>query len=284
MATNEARPRSGHRRTRSLLPVHVVLAVGALLMAFPFLWQLLMSVSTSAEVRAIPPSIWPASPQWHNYADVFERLPFFSQFVVTVVITVIRTGAQVITSTLAGYAFARMRFPGRGVILALILATLMVPSQTYLLSQYQIVQALGWLDTVAGIVAPGMFSAFAIFLMYVAFRAIPRELEEAALLDGASPPRTFWSVMLPLVKPSINVVVITTVLWSWNDLLWPLVVSTYDAHMPLAVGLGTLISNKNNVDYPLVMAASTLALVPVIAVFIAFQRRVIEGLSFTGVK
>lgn len=262
----------------------MLLAIGAVAMAFPFVWQILMSLSTSAEVRSVPPSFWPETFQWQNYSEVFDRLPFVSQLTVTIVITVIRTIAQVLTATLAGYAFARMRFPGRGVILGMILATLMVPSQVYLLSQYQIVQGLGWLNSIPGIVAPGLFSAFAIFLMYVAFRGLPRELEEAARLDGANPLRTFWSIMLPLATPSISVVVITTVLWSWNDLLWPLVVSTYDEQMPIAVGLATLISNKNNVDYPLVMAASTLALLPIIAVFIAFQRRVIDGLAFTGMK
>lgn len=263
---------------------HGVLIAGAALMTFPFAWQLLMSLSTLAEVRSVPPTVWPAEFQWGNYARVFERLPFLSQLWVTVVITVLRTAGQVLTATLAGYAFARMRFRGRGVLLGLILATLMVPSQVYLLSQYQIVQGLGWLDSIPGIVAPGLFSAFAIFLMYVAFRGLPTELEEAARLDGASPVRIFRSVMLPLVGPSISVVVITTVLWSWNDLLWPLVVSTYDDRMPIAVGLATLISNKNNVDYPLVMAASTLALLPIIAVFVFFQRRVIEGLAHTGMK
>ena len=276
-----------HKRrplTNSNVPAHLVLAIGSVLMAFPFFWQISMSLSTIAEVRSLPPQVIPAIPQWSNYAAVFDRIPFLSQLLVTVSITIIRTVAQLITSTLAGYAFARMTFPGRSILLALTLATMMVPSQVYLLSQYQIVESFGWLDSIAGIVAPGLFSAFATFLMYVAFRGLPTELEEAARLDGASPIRTFWEVMLPLVKPSISVVAITTVLWSWNDLLWPLVVSNTDVHMPIAVGLATLISNKNNVDYPLVMAASTLALLPVIAVFVVFQRRVIDGLAFSGMK
>lgn len=284
MATDRHNRFARRSTTASHVPAHVVLIIGSLLMAFPFLWQLSMSLSTIPEVRSIPPQLFPAVPQWSNYAAVFDRIPFLTQLGVTVAITVIRTIAQLVTSTLAGYAFARMRFPGRRILLALTLATMMVPSQVYLLSQYQIIQTMGLLDSVAGIVAPGLFSAFATFLMYVAFRGIPTELEEAARLDGASPFRTFRAVMLPLVTPSISVVAITTVLWSWNDLLWPLVVSNSDANMPIAVGLATLISNKNNVDYPLVMAASTLALVPVIAIFVVFQRRVIDGLAFSGMK
>src|SRR5674476_576605 len=149
-----------------------------------------------------------AAIQWHNYAAVFDRLSFLPQLRTSVVITLIRVGAQVLLCTLAGYAFARMRFRGRGVLLGVTLSILMVPSQAFLISQYQIVQGLGWLDTVAGIVAPGLFSAFGTFLMRTAFLNMPLELEEAAQLDGASPVRVFWSIMLPLARPTISVLVI----------------------------------------------------------------------------
>ena len=196
-------------------------------MAFPFLWQIIMSLSTNAELQSVVPHFWPSEPQWQNYATVFERLPFLSQLRTSVLITIIRSGAQILLCTLAGYAFARMHFRGRAIALALVLSILMVPSQVYLISQYQIVQGFGWLNTLAGIVAPGLFSAFGTFLMRTAFLNLPTELEEAARLDGASPLRVFWSVMLPLARPSIAVLAITSALWSWNELLWPLVVSTY---------------------------------------------------------
>lgn len=280
--TSVRRRRGG--RSGSHAVAHVVLATGGLLMAFPFVWQILMSLSTNAEVQSVPPQFWPSELRWENYAAVFERLPFFSQLRTSVVITVIRTLAQILLCTLAGYAFARMRFWGRGYLLAIVLSILMVPSQVYLLSQYQIVQGLGWLNTLAGIVAPGLFSAFGTFLMYTAFRNLPDELEEAARLDGASPPRIFWSVMFPLVRPSINVLAILTALWSWNELLWPLVVTTFQENMPLSVGLATLVGDKNNTSYPVIMAASVLALAPILVLFIVLQRRVIDGLAFTGMK
>ena len=277
--------RGGRRRRRggSHVLAHVVLGGGGLLMAFPFLWQIVMSLSTNAEVQSVVPNLWPAELQWQNYVAVFERLPFLDQLRTSVLVTVIRTVAQIILCTFAGYAFARMRFRGRTVLLAVILSILMVPSQVYLISQYQIVQGLGWLDTVAGIVAPGLFSAFGTFLMRTAFLNMPAELEEAARLDGANPFQVFWRVMLPLALPSISVLAITTVLWSWNELLWPLVVSTYSDRMPLSAGLATLIGDRTT-DYPVVMAASLLAMAPVLIAFVLLQRRVIDGLAFSGLK
>lgn len=271
------------RRGRSHVVPHLVLGVGGFLMAFPFLWQIIMSLSTNAEVQSVTPNLWPAELQWQNYVAVFERLPFLDQLRTSVVVTLVRTVAQIVLCTLAGYAFARMRFRGSGVLLAVILSILMVPSQVYLISQYQIVQNLGWLDTIAGIVAPGLFSAFGTFLMRTAFLALPAELEEAARLDGANPFQVFSRVMLPLAVPSISVLAITTVLWSWNELLWPLVVSTYSDRMPLSAGLATLIGDKTT-DYPVVMAASLLAMAPVLIAFIVLQRRVIDGLAHSGLK
>lgn len=282
-----AAPRAPRRRRGgrqgSHVVAHLVLATGGLVMAFPFLWQIIMSLSTNAEVQSVTPTFWPEHLQWDNYVAVFQRLPFLDQLRTSVLITVVRTLAQILFCTLAGYAFARMRFRGQGVLLALILSILMVPSQAYLLSQYQIVQGLGLLNTLGGLVLPGLFSAFGTFLMRTAFLAMPTELEEAARLDGANPVQIFWRIMLPLARPTISVLAITAVLWSWNELLWPLVVSTYSDRMPLSAGLATLISDRTT-DYPVVMAASLLAMAPVLIMFIVLQRRVIDGLASSGLK
>jgi multiple sugar transport system permease protein len=271
------------RRGGSHWWIHVVLGVGGFLMAFPFLWQIIMSLSTNAQVQSVTPTFWPGELQWQNYTQVFERLPFLSQLGTSVMVTVIRTIAQIVLCTLAGYAFARMRFRGRAILLAIVLSILLVPSQVYLISQYQIVQGFGWLDTLMGIVAPGLFSAFGTFLMRTAFLNLPPELEEAARMDGANPFQTFWRIMLPLARPSISVLAITTVLWSWNELLWPLVVSTRAEDMPLAAGLATL-SGDRTIDYPVLMAASLMAMAPVLIMFIVLQRRVMDGLASSGLK
>ncbi|WIB60102.1 carbohydrate ABC transporter permease [Curtobacterium sp. MCLR17_007] len=281
-ARRPATTRAG-RRGGSHWWIHVVLGVGGFVMAFPFLWQIIMSLSTNAQVQSVTPVFWPGELQWQNFAAVFERLPFLSQLGTSVYVTIIRTIAQIILCTLAGYAFARMRFRGRALLLGIVLSILLVPSQVYLISQYQIVQGLGWLDTLAGIVAPGLFSAFGTFLMRTAFLNLPPELEEAARMDGANPFQVFWRIMLPLARPSISVLAITTVLWSWNELLWPLVVSTRAEDMPLAAGLATLSSDRT-IDYPVLMAASLMAMAPVLIMFVVLQRRVIDGLASSGLK
>jgi multiple sugar transport system permease protein len=277
------RSRGAARRNGSHVNIHIVLGVGGFVMAFPFLWQIIMSLSTNAEVQSVTPTFWPAHLEWGNYVAVFERLPFFAELRTSVLVTVIRTLAQIVLCTMAGYAFARMRFRGKGVILAVVLSILLVPSQVYLISQYQIVQGFGWLDSLFGLVAPGLFSAFGTFLMRTAFLRMPAELEEAARIDGANPFQVFWRIMLPLARPSISVLAITTVLWSWNELLWPLVVSTDSSKMPLAAGLAT-IAGDVTINYPVLMAASLMAMAPILIVFIVLQRRVIDGLASSGLK
>ena len=287
IVTGGARPnRRGARRLSDdghMWWIHVVLGGGGFIMAFPFLWQIVMSLSTQAEVQSVPPTFWPHELQWGNFAAVFQRLPFLAQLQTSVAMTVIQTLAQIVLCTFAGYAFARMRFRARAVLLALVLSILLVPSQVYLLSQYQIVQSLGWLNTLLGIVAPGLFSAFGTFLMRTAFLSLPVELEEAARIDGANPFQVFTRVMVPLVRPSISVLAITTILFSWNLLLWPLVVATQAESMPLSAGLATLAGDRQ-IDYPVLMAASLMAMAPVLIMFIVLQRRVMEGLASSGLK
>ncbi|MGW1339901.1 carbohydrate ABC transporter permease [Kribbella sp. NPDC002412] len=263
---------------------HVVLALGSLVMMFPFLWQLKMAVSTQAEIQAIPPDLLPKGLEWRNFTEVFQRLPFLDQFWVSVAVTVGRTAGQLVLCSMAGYAFARMRFPGKGVLLALILSILMVPSQVYLIPQYQIIQQLGWLNSIHGIVAPGIFSAFGTFLMMQFFRSIPAELEEAARLDGCNPWQTFWRVVLPVAKPGLISLAIITVLTSWADLLWPLVVTSSPEEMPLAVGLATLSGYQGSISPGVMMAAALMAMAPVLIIFVLLQRRVVEGIAFSGLK
>ena len=274
------------RRRRTVRPrwaTHLVLLLGGLLMVFPFLWQLSMSLSTQAEVTSVPPTWLPSEPQWGNYPAVFEQVPFWNQFLTTVAVTVARVVGQLLLCALAGYAFARMTFPGKGLLFALVLSILMVPYQIYLIPQYDIIQELGWLNTVAGIAAPGIFSAFGTFLMRQHYMGMPRSLEEAARLDGASPWRTFWQIMFPLSGPALSAVAILTALASWNDLMWPLIVATYDDRTTLAVGLSTL-QGQFTTDYPVMMAASFMAMLPLMILFIVLQKHVVAGLAHSGMK
>jgi multiple sugar transport system permease protein len=220
---------------------------------------------------------------FHNYREVFDSLPFSTQFVNTVLMTVARTAAQVVFCSLAGYAFARLVFKGRAVIFGLFLSVMMVPSQMFLIPQYQIMQNLGLLNTVTALALPGMFSAFGTFLMRQFFLQLPVDLEEAARLDGANPWQIYWRIMLPLSAPGMLALGLLVAIWSWNDLLWPLVVNTDPEKMPLSAGLATL-RGEHLTNYPILMAGALMASLPLIIAFIVFQRRLIEGIAFTGLK
>ena len=276
-AKRSRKPRGG-----SIL-VHSILIFGALIMIGPFIWEVLTSFKTFAESTAVPPVVFPAQPQPQNYADVFETLPFAAQFGNSVMMTLLRTAGQVLFCACSGYAFARLEFPGKNIIFVAFLSVLMIPSQLFLLSQYQIIQNLGLLNTVAALALPGIFSAFGTFLMRQFFLQLPMELEEAARLDGANAIQTFFRVMLPLAVNGMLALGILVAIWSWNDLLWPLIVNTDPQKMPLSAGLASL-QGQHLTNYPVLMAGSFLASVPMIIVFIIFQRHMIQGIASSGVK
>lgn len=274
--------RPGHRSFGTAL-THAVLLVGGVVMVMPLLYQLMMSLSSNAEVQSVPPSLWPDQFQWHNYTDVFSTINFGHQLYISTLITVIRVIAQVILASLSGYAFARMRFRGNGVLLAIVLSVMMIPPQIYLISQYQLIHQLGWLNTVMGIVTPGLATAFGTFLMRQFFLGLPDELEDAARLDGANPFQIFSRIMMPLVRNGMFALGIMTTMWSWNELLWPLVITTDDTVRPLSVGIANL-QGQYESEYPLMMAASLMAIAPILILFIVFQKRVIAGVARTGIK
>lgn len=271
------------RRKRQPYLIHAILIVGAIIMVFPFFWQLMTSFKTLAGATAVPPQVLPNPWDFSNYVRAFEAMPFGQMFLNSAIITVCRTIAQVILCTMAGYAFARIPFRGRGFVFVLFLSVLMVPGQLFLLPQYEIIQNLGLLDSLPGIIVPGMFAAFGTFLMRQFFLGLPVELEEAARIDGANQWQIFQKVMLPLAKPGIIALAVFTSLNSWNDLLWPLVVTSTSENMPLSVGLATL-KGMNFTDIPVLMAGSVLATIPMVIVFIVLQKQFIQGIAFTGGK
>jgi multiple sugar transport system permease protein len=275
--------RAGTPKNRGLWVVHVVLIIGAVLMIFPFIWQLFTAFKSLPDSIQVPPSLLPTNWVFTNFAEVFDSMPFAQMFLNSVVLTIGRTVGQVVLCTMAGYAFARIPFPGRNALFVLFLSVLMVPSQLYLLPQYEIIQALGWLNTLQALIVPGIFSAFGTFLMRQFFLSMPAELEEAARIDGANPWQTFWRIMVPLAKPGIIALVVFTVLWSWNDLLWPLIVTTDPMKMPLSVGLSQLVG-LHSTNYPVLMAGALLATLPMLITFMILQRQFIQGIAFSGSK
>ncbi|WP_345762060.1 carbohydrate ABC transporter permease [Diaminobutyricibacter sp. McL0608] len=278
-----ARPqRSVKRSSNGNTFVHVILIVGAIVMVVPFFWEFSTSLKTYADATALPPKLLPTF-EWNNYVSVFQSLPFGEQFFNTVAMTVARTVGQVFFCAAAGYAFARLQFPGKNAIFILFLSVLMIPSQLFLLSQYEIMQSLGLLNTVAALALPGIFSAFGTFLMRQFFMQLPQELDDAARLDGANPFQVFWRVMLPLAKNGMLALGILTAIWSWNDLLWPLVVNNDPEKMPLSAGLATL-QGQFLTNYPVLMAGSLLASIPMILLFVIFQKNMLEGIASSGIK
>lgn len=261
----------------------MALILGAAAMIFPFAWQTLTALKTFEGSIQVPPQLIPDPWEFGNFTRVLETTPFGQMFLNSVLLTSGRTLGQAVLCTMAGYAFARIPFRGRSVLFVAFLSVLMVPAQLFLLAQYEIVQALGWLNTLQGLVIPGIFSAFGTFLMRQYFLSLPREIEEAARLDGANVWQTFWLILLPLARPGVVALVVFTVLWSWNDLLWPLVVATNQDQMPLSVGLAQMIG-IHSTDFPVLMAGALLATVPMLTIFLFLQRQFIQGLAFTGSK
>jgi len=260
---------------------HIVLIIGSFIMAVPFIWMILTSIKTNAEATAIPPKVFPAVAQWKNYIEVFQKFPFMGYYWNTIVTTAAKTVGQLLFCSMAAYAFARIKFPGRDVIFILYLSVLMVPGQALLIPQYQIISHLGLLNTLTALVLPGLFSAFGTFLLRQFFLSMPREIEEAAKIDGCNHFQIYWRIMLPLARPGLIALAIFTIMWSWNDFLWPLIVNSSPSKMPLSAGLATL-KGQHGTDFPLLMSGTLLASWPLIIIFIFFQRTFVEGIALSG--
>lgn len=263
--------------------MHLTLGIGAILTVIPFIWMILTAFKTPAESTAVPPTIFPSEWQFSNFQQAWNTLPFNNLYVNTLLFTLITTIGQVIFCSMAGYVFARIKFWGRDALFLLVLAILMVPSQIYIIPQFEIISGLNLANTITGLFLPNLFSAFGTFLMRQFFMTIPDEIEEAALMDGANHFTIFYKVMLPLVKPGIVSLGISTSLFAWNTLLWPLIVNTSQSKMTLSAGLASL-QDIHVTNYPVLMAAAILAIWPMIIIFILFQRQFVEGIANTGGK
>jgi multiple sugar transport system permease protein len=272
----------GRSRTTTLT-THVILVFAAVAMVAPFVWAILTSLKTFGEATQVPPTILPSEFQWKNYSDVVTNLPFLDFYRTTIVTTAAKVVGQVLLCSLAGYAFARIQFPGRNLLFVLYLSVLMVPFQLFLIPQYVIMTKLHWVNSLQALIVPGLFSAFGTFLLRQSFLAVPKDLEDAAKIDGCNHFQIYWYIMLPLVRSGLVALAILTFIWAWNDFLWPLVVINSPDRLPLSAGLA-LLQGQYVTDFPLLMAGATLATLPVIVVFVILQRQFIEGIATTGVK
>ncbi len=263
--------------------VHLLLLIGSISMLGPFLWMVLTTFKTYAESIQVPPLLFPTSFNFSNYVEVFELLPFVTFMKNTFIVTIVIVIGQLVFCSLAAYAFARIEFPGRNVLFLLVLSVLMVPSQVFLLPQYEIMAKLGLLNTLTAVILPSLFSAFGTFLLRQFFMGLPKELEEAARLDGCNHIQIFWKIMLPLAKPGLIALGIYTALFAWNNLMWPLIVNSSTDSMVLSVGLASL-QGQYSTNYPVLMAGSFLAMIPMLVLFMFLQKQFIEGIALTGGK
>ncbi|MFM9278224.1 carbohydrate ABC transporter permease [Paenibacillus jiagnxiensis] len=252
-------------------------------MIVPFLWMISTSLKSYADSMQIPPVWIPPEFHWDNYAKVFDKIPFMEYYLNTLLMTAGRTVGQLLICSIAAFAFACMRFPGRNIIFVALLSVLMVPSQVVMIPSFVIMRDLGWLDTFYALIIPGMFSAFGTFLLRQFFLGLPRDLEEAGKIDGCSYFGIFARIYLPLSRSALVSLAIFTVMASWNDLQWPLIMTSSDDMRVLSIGVSTF-QGQHSTDYPLLMAAAVMTTLPLIIVFIFLQRYFIEGIAMSGIK
>jgi multiple sugar transport system permease protein len=278
-----AQPRARRRLRLSLLLSYLVLIGCGLLMVIPFVWMLSTSLKAPGTALSVPPELLPRQPTLASYQQVLATVPLLRMFGNSLIVTVVSVLGQLTTSALAAYAFARMRWRGRETIFLIYLATLMVPAQVTITPLFVLMQRLGWVDTYQGLIAPGIVSAFGTFLLRQAMLGVPREYEEAALIDGANHLTIFCQVVLPMIGPGLATLTVFAVMGSWNSFLWPLFITRDERLMTLPVGLAQL-HGRYTTDWSLVMAGAVITVLPIILVYLAAQRSFVRGVALSGLK
>jgi len=258
----------------------LVLACAA--MAAPFLWMAATSLMGQLEVFSSG-LLLPTTPLWSNYPEALTAQPFARYFLNSLVFSVAVVAGQVATATAAGYAFARIDFPGRDRIFMLFLATMMIPVVIVLIPRFLMIDALGWIDSYQGLISTELVSVWGIFLMRQYFRTVPRELEDAARVDGAGPFRVFWSVALPLAKPAVATLALFAFIDAWKNLLWPLLVTRSMEMRVVEVGIAAFHSTYE-INWPYQMAAGVVAVLPIALLFLFTQRYFVRGIQLEGIR
>ncbi len=265
--------------------LYAALVCFGLAFLIPFLWILSTSFKGSEQIFAVPPQWIPETLHPENYAKVFERMPFLVYLRNSVVVTAVSMLGIVASSSIVAYAFACLRWPGRNVLFIVLLATMMLPMQVTMIPVFVLFKDFGWLNTYKPLVVPAFFGggAFNIFLLRQVYLGIPREIAEAARIDGCSEFRIYWNIMLPLAKPALATIAIMTFMFSWNDFLGPLIYLSDKAKGTLALGLSMFVGQYQT-EWGALMAASLLMMLPMVVIFFFFQKYIIQGFTMSGVK
>lgn len=262
---------------------HLVLLAGLTIMVVPFFWMLTTSLKEMWEVFT-PQMQWlPGNPVWSNYSDAWMYAPFGRYYLNTIFVAVSVVIGQLIICSLAAFSLSRLDYPGRDAIFIGVLATMMLPGTIMMVPSYLILHWLGWIDTYNALIVPALFNAFGIFLLRQFFMTIPRDLDDAAIIDGSSRIGILWRIMIPLSKPALATIAIFTFMGQWNSFIWPLIVTNSEEMRVISVGIA-MFRDQFNTIWTLMMAASTTATVPLLVIFFFAQRFFIEGITLTGMK
>ena len=265
--------------------MYVILTVMAFIMIVPFAWMILTALKTNQEAISVAPFyIFPQNGwHWENFAEVWRSYNFIVLYKNTLLMIFFRVVCAVLTATMAGYAFGRLNFPGKNIMFSLVLIQMMIPSQIFIIPQYLMVSSLGLLNTVAGLVFPGIVTAFGTYLLKTGYEGLPKDLEEAASIDGCNIGQRFLRILMPLTRSSMVSLGIFTALFAFKDLMWPMIVCTNAATTTLSAGLAKM-QGQYGSDYPTMMASAVLAIIPMIVIYIIFQKQFVEGIATSGGK
>ena len=262
---------------------YLFLIAGSIVMIFPFVWMILTSLKTLAESMQVPPTIFPAKVVLENFTYAITSPPFVNLYINTILLIFFRVLCAVVFSSMAGYAFAKLNFRFKNLLFSLILIQMMMPSQIFTIPQYQMLAKFSLTNSIFALVFPGLVSAFGTFFLRQSYMGIPDEIGEAAYLDGCNQWQTFTRVMAPLTGTSVAALTVFTAVFAYADLMWPLVVNTDITMMTLSSGLATL-KGQFTTNYPVLMAGSLLAMIPMLILYLIFQKQFVEGISMTGGK
>jgi len=285
-ATGGRQPR---RNVAMNVVYYVLLSAAAVLFFFPFFWTLTTSLKRPSEILLFPPTVFPEVPQWHNYARVFEKVTFLRWAGNTLFIAAASTLGMLLTASLAAYAFARFEFKIRDALFIITLGTMMLPAQVTLIPQFVLFHKLDWIDSMKPLWVPAWFGggAFAIFLLRQFMMTLPRDLDEAAIIDGAGYIRIYWNILIPLCKPVLATLAVISIIGGWNDFLGPLIYLRSTEKFTLAVGLNAFRFMPDSAGEPmqhLLMAASVMSTLPLIVLFFSAQQYFVQGIALTGIK
>ncbi|MEU6028945.1 carbohydrate ABC transporter permease [Streptomyces tauricus] len=274
---------AGRRRLLPFSPWHLLLAPLCLVFAVPLLWLLLSSVMSDAEINRFPPALWPSGIDLDGYRYVIGNAMFPRWFANSLIVSLTAVASNLVLGSLGGYAFARMRFAGSRLLLALMLATMAIPFQLTMIPTFLVMKRLGLIDSLGALIVPSLVTPFAVFLLRQFFLSLPRELEEAAWLDGCSRLGVLWRIVLPLSRPALSTVAVLTFLTTWNDLTWPLIAINHDTQYTLQLGLTTF-QGQHHTRWSAVMAGNMITVLPVLLAFLFAQKTFIQSITSSGLK